>query len=146
MTDEKFEFKYEADMSGLDNLEINTSEAIQRASRKLALHLSGKLAELSPVDHGRLQGSWREEPMGPIDWLVYSGVHYAMVVSEGSDPYTIYPKFTKALRFKVEGDFVFAKRVEHPGIEGTGYIPEAIERSEARISDFVRDAMEEVDL
>lgn len=40
---------------------------------------------------------------------------------EGTKPHTIRPRTKKALRFRYKGRIVFAKVVNHPGNDGTGW-------------------------
>ncbi len=134
------------DTSEIENIKDEVMQAIRKITDYAAADLEGNLQEESPVDHGRLQGSWVREIVNQLTQRIYSTAEYALVVSEGSDPYEILPVNAQALRFVIDGDVVFAKRVQHPGIEGTGYIDTAIGRTEDRVEDFVDRALSEVGL
>lgn len=111
-----------------------------------ARFLQGEVTERSPVETGRLQNSWFLDRAGEFVRNVFSTAGYAFVVSEGSDPYTITPNDAQALRFEVDGQVIYAKSVQHPGIEGSGYIGEAIEATESRLEQFANEAFDEVGL
>ena len=49
------------------------------------------------------------------------GVAYGWYVREGTDPHEIRPRFKEALRFEVNGEVVFAKKVNHPGTSPNPY-------------------------
>ncbi|MBM7623721.1 HK97 gp10 family phage protein [Sporohalobacter salinus] len=134
------------DTSELEELARRVPEALGIAQNYAGADLEGNLQENSPVDQGHLQGSWHRETVGQYGQLIYSSADYALVASEGSDPYEIYPDESKALYFEYKGSMVTVKKVEHPGIEGTGYIPESIKQTEDRIDEFVDKALEEVDI
>ena len=136
----------EIDVSELEELAKKVPKAMGIAVNYSGADLEGNLQENSPVNHGALQGSWDRRTIGRYSQLIFSSKEYALVVSEGSDPYEIYPDESQALKFQVNGNTVFAKKVEHPGIEGTGYIPESIDQTRDRVDEFVDMALKEVDI
>lgn len=64
------------------------------------------------MDQTGLSGSYGPDPVTVV----------AKVQEHGSDPYVIRPRNAKALKFKVGGRTVFAKKVNHPGVKGTFYL------------------------
>lgn len=47
---------------------------------------------------------------------------YAQIVSSGSRPHMIYPRFARALRFVIAGQVIYATRVQHPGTRPNPYL------------------------
>ena len=136
----------EVDISELKDLASKVPEALGIAYDYTGADLEGNLQENSPVNHGQLQGSWGRDKVGNYSQLIYSSAEYALVVSEGSDPYEIYPDKAQALKFQVNGNTFFAKKVKHPGIEGTGYIPKSIDQTRDRIDEFIERSLKEADI
>jgi|SRR5690606_7354104 len=127
----------------LDDLVPRLKNALRTAHDYVGQELWGNLRELSPQDHGRLAGSWTLQRLGDMHSLVGTNVVYAVIQNEGSDPFEIFPRNAKALRFEIDGNVIFAKRVSHPGIKGKKYIDESIEKTESRIGEFVEMALEQ---
>ena len=98
--------------------------------------------ENSPQRHGRLAGSWQLSQISEREYMISTSVAYAAVQNDGSDPYEIFPRNAQVLAFEIGGEMIFAKRVQHPGIEGTGYIDESIEQTESRVDEFVSIALD----
>lgn len=135
------------------NLEITRNDLkhmlpqLRRAFHKshdlTALDLWGNLKENSPQDHGRLAGSWILRKVSLMHSVVGTNVKYALAQNYGLDPFVIYPRRRKALRFVISGKVIFAKRVNHPGIKGKKYIEKSIDQTESRIPEFVNRALME---
>lgn len=95
-------------------------------------HLAEKYA---PVKTGMLAQSIRSET-GPLQGRVWSDAPHAFFVEFGtwsynelapqSGTYEIKPINTKALRFKMGGQTVFAKSVQHPGIKAQPFLRPAL--------------------
>ena len=126
---------------------------------KVATDVEGNLQRNAPVDHGKLQGSFNRTVLSPFEHLIWSNTEYAIPVSEGYDAFTIEPTSAEKLAFEwpdappqVQKMFnktfpvVFFKSVEHPGFEGTNYIPESIDQTKDRIDEFVESSLRGVGL
>lgn len=133
----------EITQNDLDKMIPRLRQALQRSHDYTALDLWGNLREFSPQDHGRLAGSWTLTKRGEMYSTVGTSVKYALVQNYGSDPYMIYPRQAKALRFEIDGEVIFAKAVLHPGIAPTYYIEGSIAKTNERIPEFVRIALDE---
>lgn len=116
--------------------------AFQKSHDLTAQDLWGNLRENSPQDHGYLAGSWALQRGGYMQSTVGTHVDYALVQDQGSDPYEIFPRVGKALRFEISGQVIFAKSVLHPGIAGTNYVEGSIAQTESRIGEFVEMALD----
>lgn len=139
----------------IDGFPDKIYQAIKKSREKATMEAVGNLSEEAPYDHGKLRGSFNAKRINDLQSQVISSANYAIVVSEGSDPYEIYPDAAEVLVFewpegpadiKTEGDLVFLKKVEHPGIEGDGYINRAAEQVKERADTFVQQALKEVGL
>lgn len=127
----------------LDNMLPQFKRAMERSHDLTALDVWGNIMDNSPQDHGRLAGSWELNKMGGMHSTVSTGVKYALVQNDGSDPYEIFPRAGTSLRFEIGGTIIFAKSVLHPGIAGTKYIEGSIAQTENRVSEFVQIALDE---
>lgn len=132
----------EITQNDLDDLVPKIKRSINHASSLLAQEVWGNIMEFSPQDHGRLAGSWKLQKQGDRLYLIGTSVQYALVQDQGSDPYEIYPRQAKSLRFVIGGQVIYAKSVSHPGIQGTNYISGAIAASENRVNEFIAMALE----
>lgn len=63
---------------------------------------------------------------------------YIDCIEYGSDPHMIFPKTAKALRFEWDGDIVFAKYVNHPGIKEMGFVREVQDEMDSELHPWVR--------
>lgn len=103
--------------------------------------LTSQLSKRAPVDESNLRKSFIAQRRGEFDRLAGSTVGYAFAVSEGTQPHTIRAKDAPYLHFKVDGQWVKTKEVQHPGFEGDGFIDDAIEATSQRFSQFAKRAM-----
>ena len=111
--------------------------------RYLAMQLWGDIIEQAPVDHGRLSGSFSLSQRGALYWEIRSGVEYLRAVHEGTGPRMIEPVNKKALRFVVDGNVIFAKRVMHPGTRANPFIDRAIQNTEGMVETLLGQALRE---
>ena len=134
----------EIDLSELQEATRRFPGVIERALELTVMELDSNLRKESPVDHGRLAGSWQAEQISPLEWGLTSGLEYTMAVNEGTPPHRIEPVSAKVLRFEIDGQEVFCKYVDHPGTDPNPYIDRSIEATAARADEFASTAIEEV--
>lgn len=58
---------------------------------------------------------------------VYTALPHGVFLHTGTKAHTIVPRKKQALRFVANGNFVFARRVRHPGIRADPYIYDAFD-------------------
>lgn len=104
----------EALESGLEGLLRGFAERVVEAARSKAPKRSGYLAsQISSVVEGDSAA-------------IYAKAPYSAYVEFGTRPHLILPKRAKALRFEVDGEVVFARRVQHPGTQPQPYLFPAV--------------------
>ena len=135
-----FGIDYDGD---LNETAMKIEKAIRYFVRDLSADLEGNLARKANVDQGNLMGSWDRRFVDAYSYQITSSAKYALAVSEGWDPFTIYPKNKEVLAFNVGGNTVFADKVEHPGYEGSNYIPKSINQTMDRVDYFIDKALKE---
>jgi hypothetical protein len=117
------------DEDDLREIAKKAAEAVKQAVRLTAVELTGNIRENSPVDHGRLAGSWNMKSTGALSYKVYTAVQYARYVNDGTGIYgpsgkpiqskkqgkIITPKHPNGvLDFEISGKTIFAKSVKQP--------------------------------
>lgn len=60
----------------------------------------------------------------------------------GANPHLIFPLRKKVLRFKMDGDIVFARYVKHPGIKPMGFVREVQDKMNREIPSWARKAFD----
>lgn len=82
---------------------------------------------ITPVRFGNLRAQNKMRTnRGTLTGEVWNDTEYAGAVHDGSRAYTVVPVRRKALRFKVAGRWVFAKRVHIPARRGRPWLHRAI--------------------
>ena len=91
---------------------------------------------LTPVDTGNLRSHNRmrvNREASRVVGEVFNDAEYAAAVHNGSGPYEIRPKKRRgrrgrpaALRFQINGQVVYARRVRHPGTKGRPWLQQAV--------------------
>lgn len=80
---------------------------------------------------------------GDLYAIVAAGASYASFVESGTRAHQIKPKHRTALRWPVEGGFMFAKVVNHPGTKPTLFLQDAADGAQERLgNELVPDAIE----
>lgn len=115
-------------------------KALSQAIRDSTLALYSEAVKQTPVKTGRLQK--HRYSIKRYEGRIYPTVSYAYWVHEGTGihgptkkPYTITPTRKRALRFKVGGQWVFAKSVTHPGQKANPFYKRAIMAQEKYVTD-----------
>ena len=130
-----------------------------------AVELYGNIVRETPVDHGRLQGSWQIDQIDELSYRIYTNVEYALAVHDGARPHDIWPKGissgsdlsyldpyshitgmqtgsgTRALYWS--GALHPYRHVHHPGYRGNPFTEPAIASTEDRLDEFVQTALEQ---
>jgi len=104
----------------------SADESIDDALLETALDVEAGAKRRAPVDTGTLRGDIRTRKARPGVYYTGNTVEYAPAMEYGSQPHLITPTDADALRFKVDGEVVFASRVNHPGTEAQPYLRPAL--------------------
>lgn len=107
-------------------LQASLPERLEQERKKLAEIVLKAVKSQSPVKTGALKTSLKWTPMGKID--VLWGLEYGRYIITGTRPHVIEPKNAKALRFEINGQIVFAKRVNHPGTKANDFRKKGLEK------------------
>lgn len=106
---------------------------LERRMRSLTRHIANQARQDTPVKTGNLGRSIREDELrfvGPF--RVESGVtahaDYAAAVHEGSRPHVIRARNASVLAFKWNGEQVFFRSVNHPGVKARPFLLNAARR------------------
>lgn len=91
-------------------------------AQALAPKRSRALTRAIEADPVRRVGPFR------VDSGVTVRVPYAAPVHEGARPHVIRPRFARALRFEINGQTVFARKVNHPGNRPNPFLRNAVHR------------------
>jgi len=121
----------------------SAKEAQDKAAKLVAADVWANVRQESPVDEGRLAGSWNLSGSG-LSYRISTSVEYAEMVHEGTAPHVILPRTPGGvLVFQSNGRTVFAKRVNHPGTPANPYAERAIDATRSRVDEFVNRAFRE---
>lgn len=118
-------FRVSVDLSSFRQQARRTVDALQDA----ALHAPRVAAQEGAAEAKRV-GGWQNRTgrlragivarfvrgsESSVTWEILSPTPYAKFIENGTRPHVIVPRNAKALRFVVNGQVVFAKKVNHPG-------------------------------
>jgi HK97 gp10 family phage protein len=116
--------------SGLEGLLRRFAEKAVESAQSRAPKRTGYLAsQISSVVEG---GSA----------TIYAKAPYSAYVEFGTRPHPILPKRAKALRFEVDGEVVFARRVHHPGTQPQPFLFQAVYEAIPDLVDGLRRLVE----
>lgn len=118
-----------------------SDERIQRARTRFLDQASrvtiDEMRRLAPARTGRLRDSIQILERREEQVSVGPTVDYVKHVVRGTGPHEILPRRARALRFEMDGQVVFAKRVQHPGTEPKRFV----EDTALQISEVLPDLM-----
>ena len=80
----------------------------------------------------------------PISVSIYPTVKYALPVHEGSKPHVIVPTRKKLLRFKINGKWVFARKVNHPGNKANKFVERTVSKTAQSVNKFFEKALDAI--
>jgi HK97 gp10 family phage protein len=95
--------------------------------RGLAEGIQQEAQELAPKKTGALANSIVVSFTGPTSAVVGPTVPYGVFQEFGTRPHIIRPRVARRLVFKVDGKWVFAREVHHPGTAPQPFMRPAIE-------------------
>lgn len=109
------------------NLQQYLVSSLEQAGPRIALRLQNELKIESPVDKGRLRSSITV--LYADRMLKIFAVDYIFHVEFGTKPHIIRPKRAGgALKFKVGGQEVIVKQVNHPGTRPNPFVRDTVFR------------------
>lgn len=124
-----------------DNLSHASGMGIQQAAAQVVKDTAEKVknlaTDLAPKKTGKLAASIRIVYVSPVEAHIGPTVYYgpfqefgtASRGEFGGAPYKIRPKRAERLTFKVDGKWVSAKEVTHPGVPAHPYMRPALEQA-----------------
>lgn len=101
---------------------VNNTNRIREDARKIQV---GSFKNQT----GNLRRSIFREVQSAARGKIGVGEEYGFYVETGSGPHTIVPRKKKLLRFRINGKWVFAKKVNHPGSKPYPFMQPAFENN-----------------
>ncbi|AIS32485.1 phage-related protein [Methanobacterium formicicum] len=123
-------------------------KAVKRTVDLSVMELRGNLQRNSPVDHGKMQGSWliAGQFAGELNQKIISSALYTKFVNDGTGLYgprgqLIRPKTARKLAFVYKGKKIAVPYVR--GIKPRKFVEKSIRETERRVPEFtIRAVME----
>lgn len=120
------------------------NEIFERRFRQAIKESVSTVAEYAGDHHrfiartGNLERSITPEVMGlrGVIYLDDKLAPYGPMVHEGTRPHVILPKNRKVLRWADGGEFIFARKVQHPGTKPDQFLYQALDANENRIMEI----------
>lgn len=141
---------YEIRIENLQELRSLFKKAPKAVSKELetATKEAGKLIlrtekEEVPVKTAQLKRSITFE-YRPISASIYPTVKYAKPVHDGSKPHVILPTRKKFLRFKINGKWVYARKVNHPGNKPNKFVERTVNKTSSPVNKLFEKALEAI--
>lgn len=118
------------------------------ALESTARFVESKAKHAAPVGNykggGSLRQSIKTTPYSSTGFIVRVNSLYGVYVDQGTKPHVIVPKYKKMLAFKVNGQWVRAKRVNHPGTKAQPFFSNAVDAAGPYANKEMGDAMTRV--
>lgn len=119
----------------ISKIELDRAAAVESASSACVLRVADwvRVAQnraiiKCPVDTGRLRSMHRirvTQSGRSIHGVVRNGTKYAAAVHDGRRALTIVPKKKRFLKFEIDGETVFSKRVHQPARKARPWLRDA---------------------
>lgn len=142
------------DIKEMGNALDNMGTLSEKIVNNVTVDLLGNVKRESPVDHGRLQGSWTKFDDGPNQKTIKSSANYAQYVNDGTGLYgphktLIKPTTKKALKFtpnkgKFKGMTIFTPYSR--GIKPRKFVEKSMEKTSNSIPELVIQSINQVKL
>ncbi len=142
------------DIKEMGNVLDNIDTLGENIVKNVANNLQANLKMESPVDEGKLQGSWTIFDDGPLEKTVASSANYAEYVNSGTGLYgpnkrLIRPTTKKVLKFtpnkgKFKGMEIFTPYSK--GIKPNKFVERSMEKTQNRIPELVIQSINQVKL
>jgi HK97 gp10 family phage protein len=119
-----------------------SGSSINEVLQQIGNEIAAEAQDVVPVRTGNLKNSiavvagQNQVYVGPD----VSQAPYAAFVEYGTEPHEITPKKARVLAFRVQGQLVYAKKVQHPGTRPQPYMRPAVERWVGRLGERAADA------
>lgn len=125
----------------IDSLIKNLDTLGEKVANNVAIDILSNVKKESPVDHGRLQGSWSIFSEGPTEKTVKSSAHYADYVNSGTGIYgpyktpIVHPDIGEKFAFQANGRMVYTRMIK--GIKPRRFVEKSMEKTEKRLPELV---------
>lgn len=123
---------------------VESSGAVDEGVRETATDFRDDAKRRAPRDTGELIENISAEQIAPGEWRVVSAADHARPVEFGARPHTITPTDADALRFEIDGDVVYASKVDHPGQDAQPYFRPAMDSVQSELARNISDAITRV--
>lgn len=131
-------------VEGLDELVKNTKKAskdlhglLLQTMKKATTKIKNDARRIRPGSFknrtGNLRRSIDRRVFSAAKGVVFVGEKYGKYVEFGTRPHIIRPKNAKMLAFRVGGQLVFARQVNHPGSKPYPYMKPAFEENKNKV-------------
>lgn len=111
-----------------------------KGSGPLARETPKRTGKLARSTYFRIAGGPRDQRLEVLQpAMTEEGAFYGFWVREGTDPHIIRPRRAKALRFEIDGEIIFAMKVNHPGTDPNPYHKRVLAQLRGGVQQIVND-------
>ena len=111
--------------------------------KRAALMTEGVMKKEAPVDTGKLRQSVKST-ISPLLSTIKPTAKYAAAVHNGSPARTIRPVKAKALRFKIKGKWIYARKAHLPARRGNPFVKRTLDKVQGKVTDMFVGAMNSI--